>query len=110
MTRSELERRFLKECEAAGIALPEVNVVIEGWTVDALWRAERVVVELDGRDNHSSPGQIERDRRKELQLRAAGYVVVRYTWAQVALEPQVVMADLRAILSSAAPWAARGSR
>lgn len=99
MTRSELERRFLKECEAAGIALPEVNVVIEGWTVDALWRAERVVVELDGRDNHSSPGQIERDRRKELQLRAAGYVVVRYTWAQVALEPQVVMADLWAILS-----------
>ena len=99
MTRSELERRFLKECEAAGIALPEVNVVVEGWTVDALWRAERVVVELDGRDNHSSPGQIERDRRKELQLRAAGYVVVRYTWAQVALEPQVVMADLRAILS-----------
>ena len=57
------------------------------------------MVELDGRDNHSSPGQIERDRRKELQLRAAGYVVVRYTWAQVALEPQVVMADLRAILS-----------
>ena len=99
MTRSELECRFLKECEAAGIALPEVNVVVEGWTVDAVWRAERVVVELDGRDNHSSPGQIERDRRKELQLRAAGYVVVRYTWAQVALEPRVVMADLRAILS-----------
>ena len=110
LTRSELERRFLNECEAAGIALPEVNAVVEGWTVDALWRRERVVVELDGRDNHSSPGQIERDRRKELQLRAAGYVVVRYTWAQVTLETQVVMADLRAILSSAGPWAGRGSR
>ncbi|MGZ4287180.1 MAG: type IV toxin-antitoxin system AbiEi family antitoxin domain-containing protein [Solirubrobacteraceae bacterium] len=110
VTRSELERRFLNECEAAGIALPEVNAVVEGWTVDALWRRERIVVELDGRDNHSSPGQIERDRRKELQLRAAGYVVVRYTWAQVTLETQVVMADLRAILSSAGPWAGRGSR
>ena len=110
MTRSELERRFLKECEVAGIALPEVNAVVEGWTVDMLWRAERIVVELDGRDNHSSPGQMERDRRKDLQLRAAGYVVVRYTWAQLVFEAPAVMADLRAILSSAAPWAGRGSR
>jgi very-short-patch-repair endonuclease len=110
MTRSELERRFLALCEAAGIRLPEVNAVVEGWTVDALWRRERVVVELDGRDNHSSPGQLERDRRKDLQLRAAGYVVVRYTWAQIIFEAPAVMADLRAILSSAVPWAGRGSR
>lgn len=109
-TRSELERRFLRECEAAGIALPEVNVVVEGWTVDAVWRAERVVVELDGRDNHSSPGQMERDRRKDLQLRAAGYVVVRYTWAQIIFEASAVLADLRAVLSSAGRSGARGSR
>src|SRR5205823_5327994 len=38
MTRSELERRFLALCEAAGLLLPELNVVVEGWTVDALWR------------------------------------------------------------------------
>lgn len=102
LTRSELERLFLALCEAAGIPLPEVNVVVEGWTVDALWRHERVVVELDGRDNHSSPGQIERDRRKDLQLRAAGYVVLRYTWAQVMFEAPAVIADLRAALNSAA--------
>ena len=57
------------------------------------------MVELDGRDNHSSPGQMERDRRKDLQLRAAGYVVVRYTWAQIIFEAPAVLADLRAILS-----------
>jgi very-short-patch-repair endonuclease len=102
MTRSELERLFLALCEAAGIKLPEVNAILEGWTVDALWRRERVVVELDGRDNHSSPGQIERDRRKDLRLRAAGYVVLRYTWAQIVNEPAAVIADLLAALSSAA--------
>jgi hypothetical protein len=110
MTRSELERLFLALCEAAGIVLPEVNVVVEGWTVDALWRHERVVVELDGRDNHSSAGQIDRDRRKDLQLRAAGYVVLRYTWAQVVYEPAAVIADLLAALSSAGRWAGPGSR
>lgn len=101
MTRSELERRFLELCEAAGIPLPEVNVVVTGWTVDGLWRDARVIVELDGRDNHSSPGQIERDRRKDLQLRAAGYVVLRYTWAQIIFEGPAVIADLLSALSSA---------
>jgi very-short-patch-repair endonuclease len=101
MTRSELERLFLALCEAAGIKLPEVNAILEGWTVDALWRRERIVVELDGRDNHSSPGQIERDRRKDLRLRAAGYVVLRYTWAQIVYDAPAVIADLRAALSSA---------
>jgi hypothetical protein len=110
LTRSELERRFLALCEAGGIPLPEVNAVVEGWTVDALWRGERVVVELDGRHNHSSPGQIERDRRKDLQLRAARYVVLRYTWAQVTFEAAAVTADVRATLSSAEPWGGRGSR
>ena len=110
LTRSELERRFLSLCEAAGIPLPEVNAQVEGWTVDALWRSERVIVELDGRGNHSTPGQIERDRRKELQLRAASYVVVRYTWVQVTSEGPAVTADVLAILSSAGRWAARGSR
>jgi len=110
MTRSELERRFLEECEIARIPMPEVNAQVQGWTVDMLWRSERVIVELDGRDNHSSPSQMERDRRKDLQLRAAGYVVVRYTWAQITFEAHAVIADLRAILSSAGRSAARGSR
>ena len=110
MTRSELERRFLQACETAGIELPEVNAVVEGWTVDMLWRSKRVIVELDGRDNHSSPGQMERDRRKDLQLRAAGYVVVRYTWAQLIFETSAVLADLCAILSRPATSAVRGSR
>jgi len=110
LTRSELERRFLSLCETARIPLPEVNAPVEGWTVDMLWRSERVIVELDGRDNHSSPGQLERDRRKDLQLRAAGYVVLRYTWAQIVFEAAAVLADLRAVLSSAAQSAARGSR
>ena len=99
MTRSELERRFLKECEAAGIALPEVNVVVEGWTVDALWRAERVVVELDGRDNHSSPARSSATAGRTFSFARP------VTWSSATPGPRssstapAVMADLRAILS-----------
>jgi hypothetical protein len=94
LTASPLEDAFIPLCESAGIAVPEINVRIEGWTVDALWRRERLVVELDGYGNHHSRAQIERDRRKELDLRGAGLVVVRYSEDQVMEEPESVLADV----------------
>jgi hypothetical protein len=97
-TRSPLEERFIPLCESFGIPMPEINVLVEGWLVDAVWRHERVVVELDGYDNHRSPAQIERDRRKELELRALGFLVIRYTWHQVTREADQVAADLLARL------------
>ena len=38
---------------------------------------------------------MEQDRRRDLDLRAAGYTVLRYTWRQPADEPQRIVADLR---------------
>jgi predicted transcriptional regulator of viral defense system len=93
-TRSPLERLFLPLCERGGIPLPDVNVLIAGVLVDAVWREQRVVVELDGRNNHSSWGQIQNDRSKELILRAAGFTVVRYGTRQLEEEPALVIADL----------------
>jgi very-short-patch-repair endonuclease len=84
------------------LPLPEVNVRLAGWMVDALWPEQRVVVELDGHQNHRSPAQIERDRRKDLELRAAGFIVLRYTWTQVIQQPGLVIADLRAALGDRA--------
>jgi very-short-patch-repair endonuclease len=69
-------------------------VWIEGELVDVVWRERRLVVELDGRDNHSSWAQIQRDRRKELKLRRAAYDVICYGWEQVEEEPALVEADL----------------
>jgi predicted transcriptional regulator of viral defense system len=98
LTRSPLEDVFVALCESAAITVPEINERLEGWTVDALWPHERVIVELDGYDNHRTPAQMERDRRKELQLRAAGFLVVRYTWLQVTGEQEMVIGDLQARL------------
>jgi hypothetical protein len=94
-TRSPLERIFLPFCECADIPLPDdVNVWIEGVLVDAVWREQRVVVELDGENNHSSWAQIQRDRSNELRLRAARYDVRRYGWVQLDDEPALVESDL----------------
>lgn len=98
-TRSPLERLLIPLCEASGIPVPDFNVTVAGVLVDAVWRAERLVVELDGRDNHSSWSQIQEDRRKELRLRAARFDVVRYVWPQLEETPELVAADLLARLA-----------
>ena len=100
-TRSELENAFLRLCERHRIPIPAVNVMVEGWLVDAVWVDRRVVVELDGNRGHRTPAQLERDHSRDLQLRAAGFTVVRYTWAQVTEQTRVVAADLRRLLGFA---------
>jgi hypothetical protein len=110
-TRSEMERVFLPLCERGGIPIPETNVTINGVLADAVWRDARVVVELDGLGGHRTRAQIEKDRKNDLRLRAAGYTVLRYTWHQITEESDTVLGDLRlALFTQPVPWVARGFR
>jgi uncharacterized protein DUF559 len=102
--RSELERRFLDLCVAHDIPLPEVNVEVEGLTVDALWRDACLVIELDGQTAHGSEGRVRVDRARELKLRTAGYVLHRYSWDQVVKAAEAVANDVSgAIAASVLP-------
>lgn len=64
-----------------------------------LWRDLRLIVELDGKDAHTKPAQVARDRERDLVFRSSGYTVIRYTWAQVHFEPRAVAGDLRTQMS-----------
>ena len=92
---------MLSLCEQAGVPLPEVNVRIHGWEVDFLWRAEAVVVEVDGWGNHRTPAQLRRDRRKDQALRVHGLRVLRYSDEQVTREAAGVLAELPAAIRPA---------
>jgi very-short-patch-repair endonuclease len=100
-TKSVLERAFRALCRRGSIPPYEVNYRLCGITVDAFWPKLGVVVELDGVQGHATPAQLRRDRRRELKLRAAGYVVVRYSYDQIVNEPDAVLADLGAVLAVA---------
>lgn len=98
-TRSPVEVTFLELCESRGLPLPEVNVRVAGWTVDFLWRQEGVVVEVDPYGNHHTPAQVDRDRRKDLALRATGLVVNRYSRTQVEQTGDAIASDVWAALA-----------
>ena len=99
LTRSEAERRMLDLIGAAGLPPPEANVRIAGYEVDLLWRAQRLIVEVDGFAFHSTRGAFERDRLRDSDLLAAGYRVIRITWRRLTQAPQAVVASLAVALS-----------
>jgi very-short-patch-repair endonuclease len=99
LTRSEAEERFLALAREAGFPTPAVNVLVAGHRVDFLWRDNRLVVEVDGYRFHSSRAAFERDRRRDAELQAAEYRVVRVTWRQLVEEPVAVVARLALALA-----------
>ena len=76
-----------------------MNTKIAGYEVDALWRAQRLVAELDSRAFHAHQQAFERDRAKDADLLAAGYRVVRITWRRLVAEPEQEGERLRRMLS-----------
>jgi very-short-patch-repair endonuclease len=80
---------------------PESNVRIGRWTVDFLWRRQRLVVETDFYSTHRGSVAFEDDHQRDLDLRRLGYRVRRYTGAQIRDHPALVVADLGEVLGGA---------
>jgi very-short-patch-repair endonuclease len=103
LSRSELERRFLRLCARHHLPPPQVNTPLLGYEVDFLWPLAKLVAETDGYDGHSGRESFEYDRRREARLAAAGYEVLRFTWRQVLEHPEEVVAALRTRLMPPLP-------
>jgi very-short-patch-repair endonuclease len=103
LTRSEAEARLLALIREAELQSPRANARVLGFEVDLLWSAERLIVEVDGFAFHGSRHAFERDRRRDADLVAAGYRVIRFTWRQIVHEPEAVVARLAVLLHAIAP-------
>jgi hypothetical protein len=106
LTESELEEAFLALCRAAALPTPEVNAwmtLSDGSPikVDFLWRRERLAVETDGHPYHRTRQSRERDARRDVLLRLAGFEPVRFTGRQVVFEKEWVTRSLLALASRA---------
>lgn len=98
-TRSDLESAFLAFFAAHHIPPPEVNPKLGRCEVDFLWRAQRLIVEVDTFTYHRGSIAFADDHQRDLELRRQGYAVHRFTDEQLEAEPDRVAADIREALS-----------
>ena len=106
--RSRLEIRFrtFLEQRSGRWETPELNALltIDGHTyeIDALFRAARVAVELDGRSTHDTALRFETDRERDRRLTAYAWRPVRLTSRHLG-RPAELERDFDLILGTAPP-------
>jgi len=94
-TDSVLEDAFHRLVRDNALPSPEINAYVEGFRVDAVWRAAKVAVELDGWAWHHTRHSFEKDRERDQKLTAAGWRAVRFTYRQLTSRPDAVISTLR---------------
>ena len=99
-TRSSAERRLKALVAKAALPRPETNVRLEGYEVDAMWREQRLLVEIDGFATHGTRKSFEEDRLRDQVLIAKGWRVLRITWRQLTSEPIAVATRLATALAA----------
>jgi very-short-patch-repair endonuclease len=101
LTRSRGEEMLHELLRKARLPQPEVNARWRGYLIDFLWREQRVAIEVDGLKFHSTRAVLERDHRRDADLKDAGFEVIRITWRMLVDEPELVLVRLARALSRA---------
>ena len=93
-TRSQLEELFIELCDKHNLPRPEVNVYVEGYECDFVWREQRLIVETDGAAAHGTARAMRRDPIRDAELMIAGWRVWRVTYERLLREPEAVAEQL----------------
>jgi very-short-patch-repair endonuclease len=102
-TRSDLESDFVALCRRHRLPPPEVNVWIDRYLVDFLWRERRLAVETDSYLYHRGRVAFQEDRDRDLTLKRLGYEVLRISERQIDEEPERVGETLGMLLQRRGP-------
>jgi very-short-patch-repair endonuclease len=86
-TQSRHEDRFLRLCRRFGLPVPLTQQSVGGRTVDFLWPDARLVVEIDSWDAHGTRTAFQNDRAATNAMQLSGYVVLRFTDAELRRDP-----------------------
>lgn len=97
-TKSRLETIVDRAVRVDGIPRPirQLRVRIQGrrFDLDLAWPSERVFVEADGYEHHSSPADLTRDRERQNLLVLNGWLPLRYTWRVARYQSHKVRTEL----------------
>lgn len=107
MTRSDMERLFLRICRTFAIPLPETNVRVEDRNgdrryVDFLYRDAGLVVEINAHPSHATTLGRRRDGARQNAL-VPRFVLLNYDAADVTRQPDRVADEVRRALEELRP-------
>ncbi len=97
LMRGQLVRLFRRFVREAGLAEPEYEVQFGQYDLDALWREQRVAVEIDDYATHLNRDAFDRDRVRDRVLTVAGFVPVRVTHTDLTRRRAELERHLRAL-------------
>lgn len=103
---SPLETRVRLICVDGGVAPEELQYAVMdelGYVLavgDLAWPSRRVIVEADGASVHGTPQALYHDRRRQNELMARGWTVLRFTWSDLSRPGYIVSAIRRALASA----------
>jgi very-short-patch-repair endonuclease len=98
--RSDFETAFLDFTAQHGLPRPTINQPLGPYEPDAFWPDQRLIVELDSYDIHTTRQAFEQDRKRDRALTTAGYRTIRITWRQLTREPHTLAHQLRTLLTA----------
>jgi very-short-patch-repair endonuclease len=99
ITESEAEELFLEIVRRAGLPRPTGQLPMWGRRRDFVWRAQRVVVEIDGRQAHDRDNAFERDAVRDAEVVINGHRPLRFTRRAVKFDQGYVELALKAVLA-----------
>lgn len=104
---SQLERSFLALVRPSALPEPTTQYPIPRTDgvrnlADTAWPAVKLIVEVDGRRWHQRLADMKRDRDRDLQAAAAGWLVVRLLHEHVVGAPEETIRELLAIYETRA--------
>jgi very-short-patch-repair endonuclease len=102
-SESALEDRFRRLIADSALPAPTPQYQVRAGSAivcraDFAYPDRRILIELDGERYHMDRATFQRDRVKQNQAHALGWIVYRFTWRQVIDTPEVVVATLASAL------------
>ena len=98
--RSAAERLLIQLLKSAGITGWKANYPVAGYKVDVGFSACKVAVEADGLAFHSDSDDFHNDRVRQNAIALAGWQVLRFTWIDLTVYPDRVIATIRSAISA----------
>ena len=101
-THAESEHRFVALLREAGITGWRANHLVRiggrRYFIDVAFPRALLAIEVDGLAHHSDRLAFQRDRRRQNDLVAAGWTILRFTWDDLVHRPHDVIARIVAAL------------